>query len=571
VSSMSTRVRRLVLLLGLGMVGGAVYAWQGRGRTPKPAVSATAAAASTLSPGRVRFTNITKEAGVDFRHSHGGCGEHYFVEQVASGVALFDANGDGHLDLYFPQPKPIGVCKFPEPLRQRIYLGDGKGGFRLDPQAFGGRDTDYAIGASAADYDNDSDLDLYVTCWGRSTLFQNDGKGHFKDVTERAGVGHSGFSTSSAWFDYDNDGHLDLYVANYAHYLLEDNVTCWGPNHVKDVCTPTTYPPAPNVLYHSNGDGTFTEVTAKANALIADRRSLGLAAADYDLDGRIDLFVANDLSPNSLLHNKGNGTFEDVGMQQNVAFGADGHAQANMGLAVADYDRDGDQDVVVSVFSNEPYTLYRNQGAYFTDESQASNIGPLTLLPLAFGTCFFEADNDGFADLFFANGHVSPTISQKYSNMNFPQRNSLLLNDGKGWYLDASAALPREDYQVHRGAAYGDIDHDGDLDLIVTANDGHPTLLRNDSPPAPSLRVRLVNARGNVSPIGATCVVETSGGKQTAVVLGGGSYASQSEYTLHFGLGKDARADRVSVKWPSGMKQTVEAPAGRELVVREGQ
>jgi enediyne biosynthesis protein E4 len=551
------------LLVGL-------VAWATAGRRPRGATAApTSKKVPATAPGRVLFTDITKEAGLDFRQYHGGCGMNYFVEQVASGVAFLDANGDGRLDLYFPQPKAIGACKPAEPLRQRLYLGDGKGRFRLDANAFGGKDTGYAIGASAADYDNDGDADLFVTCWGPDVLYQNDGNGRFTDVSRQAGVDHAGFSTSSAWLDYDRDGDLDLYSATYAHYLLADNIVCKDPDGKIDVCTPTTYPPAANVLYRNNGDGTFKDVTVPSGTLIEDRRSLGIAAADYDRDGWVDLFVANDLSPNSLLRNQRNGTFRDVAMQQAAALGADGGAQANMGLAVGDYDRDADLDVLVTVFSNEPKTLYRNEGGYFTDQSEASGIGPATLVPLAFGTFFFDADNDGFEDLFLANGHVSPGVSKLYGNMSYAQTNQLLMNDGQGGFQDASAFLPPVKL-VHRGCAYGDIDADGDLDVVVTANDESPTLLRNDSPRRSWLRVRLVGRNGNVSPIGSTCFVEAGKDKQLRAVLGGGSYASQSEYTLHFGMGDAATADRVTVRWPSGKTETLRNVRTRAAItVRE--
>jgi hypothetical protein len=520
----------------------------------------------------IRFTDITEEVGLSFVQSVGGCGLQYFVEQVASGAALLDANGDGFLDIYFPQPKPLGVCKarFKEPLRHRLYLNDGKGNFTLAPNAFGGVETDYGIAAAVGDYDNDGHPDLYVACYGKNKLFHNRGDGTFEDVTEKAGVGLGGFSSGAVWFDYDGDGFLDLYVLRYCKWTVETNVACVASNGMRDVCHPTTYQPAPNVLFHNNGDGTFTDVTQRAGLADDPRRSLAVAAVDFDGDGWLDLFVANDLQPNNLYRNLGNGKFEDVAMQENVAFGVDGRTQAGMGIAVGDYDEDGDLDFVVTTFADEPCTLYRNDGSYFTDQSAVSGIGPATLPYLKFGIGFLDVRNLGRLDLFVANGHISPWAYLNNSAKTYKERNQLLLNDGHGRFTDTPSTLPASDVRVHRGACFGDINNDGRLDILVTARDDRPTLLRNDSTAGNWLLVKLINKHGCVTPIGTRCIATINGQKRLRVVLGGGSYGGESDHRVHFGLGNANVVDKLEIHWLSGATQTLSQLAANQiLTVRE--
>jgi hypothetical protein len=497
---------------------------------------------------------------------------YYFVEQEAAGAALLDADGDGHLDIYFPQPKPIGVCKskFKEPLRHRLYLNNGDGTFRLAPDAFGGVDTDYGIGAAVGDYNNDGHPDLYVACYGRSTLFRNRGDGTFEDVTAKAGVGVEGYATGAVWFDYDGDGHLDLYVLRYAEWTVALDVPCRGPDGRRDVCNPMMYPPAANVLYHNNGDGTFTDVTAKAGVGLVKQRSQGAAAADFHGHGRLDLFVANDMGPNFLFRNNGDGTFQNVAMQENVAFGLAGQSQANMGIAVGDYDMDGDLDVVVTTFSNEPYTLYRNEGGYFTDQSAPAGIAQPTRPYLAFGTGFLDTRNQGLLDIFFANGHVFHLVAQEDPKLTYKQRNQLLLNDGRGHFTEVFDALPADDVRVHRGACFGDINNDGRMDILVTANDDRPTLLRNDSAAGNWLLLRLINRHGCCTPIGTKCVATVNGRKLLRVVVGGGSWGGESDHRVHFGLGSAPRVEHLEIQWLSGKTQILtDVPANQIVTVRE--
>lgn len=519
----------------------------------------------------VKFTDITKSAGIDFTQSDGGCGKRYFIEQIAAGAALFDSNGNGFLDIYFPQPKPLGVCAAKNPpLQHHLYLNNGKGNFTLSPNAFGGIETAYGIAAAVGDYNNDGHPDIYVACYGRNTLFRNRGDGTFEDVTAKAGVGLGGFSSGAVWFDYDGDGFLDLFVTRYCEWSVEKNVDCLASNGMLDVCHPTTYQPATNALFHNNGDGTFTNVAKSAGMAGETRRSLAVAAADFDGDGRLDLMVANDLGANTFYHNLGNGKFEEVAIQQNVAFGATGLPQANMGIAVGDYDDDGDLDMVVTTFADEPHTLYRNDGGYFTDISAASGIGAATRPNLAFGIGFLDTRNSGDLDLFCADGHISPYAYLKDSSKTYKERNQLLLNDGHGHFTDAPDSLPSDDFRVHRGAYFGDIDNDGRIDILVTAEDDRPTLLHNDCTAGNWLILKLTTALGCSTPIGTKCIATIAGKKKLRVVLGGGSYGGESDHRVHFGLGDAKVVEKLDIHWLSGKIQTLtQVQANQILKVAE--
>lgn len=518
---------------------------------------------------KVKFSDITAASGLDFVQKNGTCERRYFCEQVSAGAVLFDANGDGFLDVYFPQPKPIGVCKksYPQPLRHRLYINDGKGKYTLKENAFGGIDTDYGIAAAVGDYDNDGHADLYVCCYGKDRLFRNRGDGTFEDVTDKAGVGLGGFSTGAVWFDFDGDGHLDLFVCRYCEWNVDNDDSCLNKDGKPDVCSPTHYLASTCVLYHNNGNGTFTDVTHQAGLGKVARRSLGVAAADFHNEGRLDLFVANDMGPNFLFRNIGGGKFEDVGSQEGVAMGQKPEPQANMGVAVGDYDEDGDLDVVVTTFSGEPYTVYRNEGGkYFTDVSIESGVAEATIPMLGFGTGFFDARNIGRLDLFFANGHVNPYIESFDPTTKLKQPNQLMLNNGAGKFEWVKEALPADDVRIHKGACFGDIDNDGRIDVLVTASNDRPTLLHNDSPQKNWLLVSLVNKHGCCTPIGTKCVATIGGKKRMRVVLGGGSYAGDSDFRVHFGLGDATQVESLEIQWLSGTKQTLTNVAANQIL-----
>ncbi len=543
---------------------------------PKTAAIGSGLAPATLNASEVipdpLFTDITQQAGLAFKQSHGGCGMRYFVEQVAAGAAVFDANGDGNLDIYFPQPKPLGICKgkVPGPLKQRLYLGDGKGHFKLADGVFKGVETDYGISAAVGDFDNDGRPDLYVSCFGKNKLFHNNGDGTFTDVTRKAGVEVGGFSTGAVWFDYDGDSLLDLYVMRYCEWTVETDLPCRGPHGERDVCNPQTYTPATNKLFHNNGNGTFTDVTAKSGASPEKRRSLGAAAVDFDGDGHLDLFVANDLGPNYLLHNNGDGTFSDMAMQGGVAFGLNGKSQANMGVAVGDYDNTGRISVLVTTFANEPYTLYRNLGTYFEDASEPTGIAAATKPFLSFGTGFVDSRNSGRLDLFFANGHISPFVKDMDEKQTYKQHNQLLLNNGNGRFANNPGALPKDDVRVHRGVCFGDFDNDGRMDILVTASDDRPTLLHNESKAGNWLILNLTSANGCATPVGTRCLATIGGKKLTRIVIGGGSYGGESDHRVHFGLGKADSVEKMEIHWMSGKVQTLSNVRANQIIsIRE--
>jgi hypothetical protein len=519
-----------------------------------------------------RFRDITESAGLDFKQSNGACGLHYFVEQVAAGAAVLDADGDGNLDLYFPQPKPLGACKgkVKGTFQQRLYLGDGKGHFRLSPNAFGGVETDYGIAAAVGDYDNDGHPDLYVCCYGHNKLFHNRGDGTFEDVTAKAGVDVEGISTGAVWFDYDGDGKLDLYVMRYCDWTVETDRGCYSPTGQRDACDPHLYVPSTNKLFHNNGDGTFTDVTAKSGAAPDRRRSLSAVAVDFDGTGRLDLFVANDMGPNYLLHNNGDGTFTDVAIQRGVAFGVNGNSQANMGIAVGDFNASGRPSVLVTTFASEPYTLYENDRNAFTDVSETAGIAGPTRPFLGFGTGFLDTRNLGRLDLFFANGHISPFAYLKDPQQTYQERNQLLLNDGVGHFVESPESLPQSDVRVHRGACFGDFDNDGRVDILVTAGDDRPTLLHNETQAGNWLILKLINRDGCVTPVGTRCTATVGDHNLFRMVLGGGSYGGGSDPRVHFGLGAAKRVEQMEIRWLSGKTQVLkDIRANQILTVKE--
>ena len=558
--------RRLFVFNCLAWLGGAALGGAALGGCRHGARSGPTTAPTMPPTLPAQFTDITEAAGLSFIQGDGECGMNYFPEQFAAGAALLDANGDGFLDIYFPAPKPLGPAaaqaRDAPPLRQRLYRNDGKGGFRLVPNAFGGTETDYAVASAVGDYDNDGHPDLYVCCAGRDTLYRNRGDGTFEDVTEQAGVGLRGLSTGAVWFDYDGDGLLDLYVSRYCDWTLRTDIACPGPHGERLACHPEFYTPSTGVLYHNNGDGTFTDVTRRAGVALKRGRGLGVAAADFDGDGRLDLFVANDIGPNFLYHNNGDGTFEEVALREGCAFGLNGQNQANMGVAVGDYLGDGRLSVLVTTFSNEPYTLYRNDGGYFTDVSVSAGIAGPTRPFLGFGAGFFDARNNGLLDVFFANGHV---YSDVHAPQTYRQPNQFFLNDGAGHFQECPAALPAQDVRVHRGACFGDLNNDGRIDILVTSKNDRPTLLRNDSPQANWLLLRLTDKHGCATPVGARCVAVVNGKRLTRVLLGGGSYGGDGDPRVHFGLGAAPTAD-IEVHWLSGHVQALQGVKANQIL-----
>jgi hypothetical protein len=511
--------------------------------------------AATQPASGVQFTDVTAAAKITFKHTSGAAGKKYLPETMGSGVVVLDFDGDGWPDLFFANSKNWPGAAGPEPV-SALYRNNHDGTFTDVTKAAGLAVPLYALGGVAADYDNDGLVDLYVTCLGANHLFKNLGQGKFADVTAKAGVGDLGFSTSAAFFDYDKDGRLDLYVANYVTWSLDKDLFCTLDGKRKSYCTPESYKGQSGTLYHNRGDGTFEDVTEKAGVRTPSAKALGVAVVDYDDDGWPDLFVANDTQPNRLFRNGGNGTFKDVAMTAGLAFGETGVARAGMGVDAADWSGNGRPGLVVGNFSNEMIGLYQNEGnGLFVDEAPGSGVGPASQLSLTFAAFFFDFDLDGRLDIFAATGHVADDIGSVQPKVTYAQKPHLFRNLANGHFEDVAsrsgAALQKA--LVARGAAYLDFDLDGDLDLVVTTNNGPAYLLRNDGGNRNNaLRVKTVGTRSNRDGIGAKVTVTAAGGaKRSATVKTGSSYCSLSELPVTFGLGTATKAD-VEVLWPSG-------------------
>lgn len=514
------------------------------------------------APTGVRFTRVTQEAGVQFRHTDGSSGRHYFPEVMAPGCALVDLTNDGMPDLYLVNGAPLpGATADPPPIN-RFFRNKGDGTFKDETATSGLGDPGYGIGCCAGDYDNDGKIDLYVTNLGTNRLYHNNGDGTFTDVAAKAGVTAGGFSTGAAFADYDGDGDLDLYVARYVVWSPETNVVCTaadGEQRVPVYCRPSVYPAAPDLLYRNNGNGTFTDVTAAAGLRVTPGRGLGVIWSDVDEDGDPDLFVANDMTANFLFINQGNGRFKEEALERGVAVGEGGQAQASMGVASVDYDGDGHLDLACTNFSGEYLALYRNLGnGNFEDVSARTGLIEATNKLVGFGIGFPDLDLDGRPDLFVANGHVTEAAERFYPGVSLAQPSLCLLNVLNQSFKPASdpgSAVTA--HRVSRGAAFGDYDGDGDADVLVANWKDEPDLLRNDSQGSGHwLRLRLSTNEGNRSAIGAR--VEVTDGDRLLVqeLHSGGSYASQSELALTFGLGAANEAAAVKVRWPDGSMES---------------
>jgi enediyne biosynthesis protein E4 len=536
-------------------------------------VPASFAARALLNDQPVLFQDISAESHVAFTHTNGASPAKHIVETMGSGGMLFDYDGDGWLDVLLVDGGSVADTGVAARAKTRLFRNRGNGTFDDVTAAAKIEHHSYGMGACAADYDNDGHEDVYLTNFGPNVLLHNNGDGTFADVTKAAGVGASSLSTSCAFADIDNDGLLDLFVTNYVD--PEDNSKVCGDSQVRAYCRPDVYKGAPNVLYHNNGNGTFVDITKAAGVYRSDGKGLGVVFADYDDDGRIDFFVANDLVPNFLFHNEGHGTFREVGLVAGVAVASDGRARAGMGTDWGDYDGDGRLDLIVTNFEMETHNLHRNMGnGLFADATLASGIGAATLRFLGFGTAFLDYDNDGNLDLAIANGHVLDNTSHFQSASKHAQRKLLLRNDGKGRFTDVSgsagAGFALEN--VGRTLVVGDIDNDGDLDILVTNNGQAANLLRNDGG---SLRnavlVKLVGRESNRDGIGGRVRVTTAGRSQIREIKAGSSYLGQSDLRAHFGLGAAREIDKIEVRWPSGHRDAFEhVEANGILTITEG-
>ncbi len=540
----------------------------------------------------VQFADVTRAAGIRFQHQNGAAGRRFLVETMGSGGAFLDYDGDGWQDILLLNGRPLGHEADPSSQSNiptaALYHNNRDGTFTDVTRGSGLDRPLYAMGCCVGDFDNDGDDDIYVSCALESGhLFRNEGGGKFRDVTGPAGVRDDGrFGTSCAWLDYDNDGRLDLFICNYVQYSLATDHACYEGGK-RYYCRPNIYKPDSCRLYRNRGDGTFADVTKQAGIFNKSGNSLGVAVWDFDGDGWPEIVVANDLSPNYLFHNipdpKSTGRrFEEVGLEWGIAFGEDARARAGMGIDVAEYRNDGRPAILISNFSGEPLSFFVNDGPeQFSDVAYAAGVGKPHLRFLGFGLFFFDYDNDGDKDAFVGNGHIEPGIAAFGGGSTYGQRNHLYRNDGNGVFTEVgqSSGPPFGYQRVTRGAAYGDFDNDGDLDILVMNNGQPAELLRNDGGNRQhwlQVTPRGRRARGgtggsNADGIGARVTVRIGARVQRDFVRSGSSYCSQSMLDRHFGLGDARKVDAVEVRWPSGTVDRLrDVPADRRITVVEG-
>ncbi len=529
-------------------------------------------ASGTLDPSSVTFTDATVQAGIRFVHNSGREGRKFLPETVGSGVAWLDADGDGWEDLLLVNSKdwtPRGRKSLPA-----LWRNNHNGTF-TNITAGSGLDVEmYGLGVAIGDYDNDGRDDVYITALEGDHLFHNEGHGKFRDVTRTAGIANASFGTSAAWFDYDRDGKLDLFVANYVQWSAKGDLWCSLDGATKSYCTPESYKGTSSKLYHNLGNGRFEDVSQKAGIADPTSKSLGVAVIDYNSDGWPDLFVSNDTQPNKLYRNNRNGTFSEEGVAAGVAFGEDGVARGAMGVDSIDYDRSGRPALLIGNFSNQMLGLYHNEGnGLFVDEAPSSAVGRASLLTLTFGDFFFDYDLDGNPDIYAANGHIEEEIGRVQPKVQYKEPPLLFRNLGKGQFENVTARMGAAFNRpvVARGAAYADYDHDGDLDIAVTTNNGPAYLFRNDGGNRNHwISIRLVGRKSNRDGIGAVVRVASKSGPQWNTVHSGSSYCSQSDLALTFGLGGDPAVQSIEIEWPSGAKQKLGGvPANQFLTIDE--
>jgi len=568
---------------GTGTLACALSLALGLGLTP-------AAQSQQTSPTKIHFEDITHSAGIHFTHNSASSGKKWLPETMGSGAAFLDYDNDGWQDILL-----VNGEDWPGPKKRHttlaLYHNNHDGTFTDVTQKSGLGVEMFGMGVAVGDYDNDGFDDIFITALGQSRLFHNNGNGTFTDVTQKAGLaGPHEFSTAAAWVDYDRDGHLDLVVGNYVQWSPETDIYCTLDGKTKSYCTPESYKGASVRLWHNRGNGTFEDTTQKAGLFDTSSKSLGIAILDANQEGWPDIFVSNDTQPNKLYMNNANGTFTEKAVPSGVAYSEDGVARAGMGVAAADYDRSGYPSLIITNFSNQMLAFYHNErNGLFVDEAPHSEVGRASLLTLGFGCFFFDYDLDGWPDIYIANGHIEDAIERVQPRVRYAEPPHLFRNLGAGKFSEVTDAMGRAFAapRVARGAAYGDINNDGALDVLVSTNGGPAALFKNTGTTNHSLRIKLVGTKSNRDGLGAKVDVtyggavwaQTSGvgafvggETQKQILTSGGSYLSSSELILTFGLGDHAKADGIIVRWPSGGPddRLFGVPADQIITVKEG-
>ena len=540
--------------------------------------------AAPQAPSPVTFTDITAASGITFKHAASPTSQKYLPESMGAGVAMLDYDNDGRLDLFFtngarvddPMPKGAMPDKREAKYWNRLYHQKPDLTFEDVTERAGVKGEGYGMGAAAADYDNDGWVDLYVTGYGINVLYRNNGDGTFTDASKKVGINASGWGTSAAWFDYDRDGRLDLFVARYMEWDFErGSIYCGDPRPgLRAYCHPDNFKGAANLLYHQKPDGTFEDVSAASKISDPGGKGLGVAIADFDGDGWPDVVVANDSVRQSLYYNKGDGTFEDMALPAGIGYDENGKTFAGMGVDAADYDDDGQPDIFMTALSNETYPLFRNGGdKTFTYETNAAGVGQATVLYSGWGTRFVDVDNDGLRDIFVAQGHVLDTIEKSSSYLKYKQPPLLMRNTGKGFItISATAGQAFSASLAARGTAVGDLNNDGQPDIVIGVVDSSPLVLKNNGTKNHWLGLSLVGTKSNRSAIGArVTVTDAAGHRRIYDVTTGGSYLSSNDPRVLIGLGASTSVRSVEIRWPGNRTQTIANPAiDRYHTIKEG-
>jgi hypothetical protein len=538
--------------------------------------------ASSLLPAQdaptIRFENRSEKTGVKFVLENGTTEDKPIVDSILGGVALLDYDNDGYLDIYFTNGATLpGFAKDESKFSNRLYHNNHDGTFTDVTEKAGVRGIGYSIGAAAADFDNDGWTDFYVTGLDHNTLYHNNGNGTFTDVTEHARVtgataaGKKLLSVSAAWLDYDNDGRLDLFVTNYLDWTPENSKVC-GAVGKRLSCPPSLYPGEPGILYHNNGDGTFTDVSAEMGISTQIGKGMGVAIGDYDSDGWMDIFVANDNERNFLFHNRGGKLFEEVGVESSVAYTEDGVPVSSMGVDFRDWNNDGKPGLFVTALGGETFPLFRNEGSgLFHVETYDAKIGFSSFRMSGWGAGIYDFDNDGYKDLFSANSHVSENADLD-PQQHYRQANAVFKNLRNGTFADVSVAAGFSLAAAHRGCAFGDLNNDGRIDVVISTIAGPAEILYNTSPANHWISIQTIGVKSNRDGIGTQIkITGKSGMAQYNQVSTAGSYASSSDKRVHFGLGTDTLVKDMELRWPSGTVQVLHnVKADQLLKVTEG-